>query len=53
MNLIDIDVFPLLATVALFTVACQRSVRRDAVRTERMRRSLEIAIRAKGALLDK
>ena len=50
MNLIE--VFALLATAALtlFTFACRRSIRREAVRTERMRRYLELAIRAEGAL---
>jgi hypothetical protein len=51
MNLIE--VFALLAIFALtiFVRACQRSNRRDSVRAERMRRCLELAIRAEGALL--
>jgi hypothetical protein len=46
MNLID--VFALLAIIALtlLTFACQRSIRRKVMRADRMRRYLEVAIRA-------
>ena len=53
MNLSLINVFVLLATIALFTIACHRSIRREAERAERMSRCLEIAIRAEAALLNK
>jgi hypothetical protein len=50
-----IEAFTLLAIIALilFICACRRTNRREAVRAERMRRYLEIAIRAEAALLDK